>query len=138
MPEQQNIEYKTSWHEEYLDWICGFANAQGDKIYIGKDKMKNLCIDANIPVPHFSCKGNDFWTIFQKILYNKEDLSKLGLNERQMKAVLYVRKNGKITNKEYQELNDTIDRTALRDIEELMNKNIFKREGDGKKTYYRI
>ena len=37
MPEQQNIEYKTSWHEEYLDWICGFTNAQGDKIYIGKD-----------------------------------------------------------------------------------------------------
>ena len=46
--------------------------------------------------------------------------------------------NGKITNKEYQELNNTIDRTALRDIEELMNKDIFKREGDGKNTYYRI
>ena len=28
MPETQNIEYKSSWHEEYLDWICGFANAQ--------------------------------------------------------------------------------------------------------------
>ena len=31
MPEQQNIEYKSSWHEEYLDWICGFANARGVK-----------------------------------------------------------------------------------------------------------
>jgi ATP-dependent DNA helicase RecG len=37
MPEQQNIEYKSSWHEDYLDWICGFANAQGGKIYIGKN-----------------------------------------------------------------------------------------------------
>jgi ATP-dependent DNA helicase RecG len=37
MPEHQNIEYKSSWHEEYLDWICGFANAQGGKIYIGKN-----------------------------------------------------------------------------------------------------
>jgi ATP-dependent DNA helicase RecG len=37
MPEQQNIEYKSSWHEDYLKWICGFANAQGGKIYIGKD-----------------------------------------------------------------------------------------------------
>jgi len=35
MPEQQNIEYKSSWHEDYLKWICGFANAQGGKIYIG-------------------------------------------------------------------------------------------------------
>ena len=35
MPEQQNIEWKESWHDEYLKWICGFANAQGGKIYIG-------------------------------------------------------------------------------------------------------
>ncbi|MDR2928496.1 MAG: putative DNA binding domain-containing protein [Cytophagaceae bacterium] len=35
MPEQQNIEYKSSWHDDYLKWICGFANAQGGKIYIG-------------------------------------------------------------------------------------------------------
>src|SRR5699024_11218785 len=37
MPEQQNIEYKTSWRDEYLKWICGFANAQGGKIFIGLD-----------------------------------------------------------------------------------------------------
>ena len=27
MPESQNIEYKESWRDEYLKWICGFANA---------------------------------------------------------------------------------------------------------------
>ena len=37
MPEQQNIEYKSSWHDDYLKWIGGFANAQGGRIYIGKD-----------------------------------------------------------------------------------------------------
>jgi ATP-dependent DNA helicase RecG len=37
MPEQQNIEYKSSWHDDYLKWICGFANAQGGRIYIGKN-----------------------------------------------------------------------------------------------------
>jgi ATP-dependent DNA helicase RecG len=37
MPEQQNIEYKQSWHDDYLKWICGFANAIGGIIYIGKD-----------------------------------------------------------------------------------------------------
>ena len=35
MTENQNIEYKESWRDEYLKWICGFANAQGGKIYIG-------------------------------------------------------------------------------------------------------
>jgi len=37
MPEQQNIEYKSSWHDKYLEWVCGFANAQGGEIYIGKE-----------------------------------------------------------------------------------------------------
>lgn len=33
--ESQNIEYKESWNDKYLQWVCGFANAQGGKIYIG-------------------------------------------------------------------------------------------------------
>src|SRR5665213_2718335 len=37
MPEQQDIEYKQSWHDDYLKWVCGFANAQGGVIFIGKD-----------------------------------------------------------------------------------------------------
>jgi len=46
MQEQQNIEWKESWREEYLKWICGFANAQGGKIYIGKnDKGEVVGID---------------------------------------------------------------------------------------------
>lgn len=35
MAESQNIEYKESWRDEYLKWVCGFANAQGGTIYIG-------------------------------------------------------------------------------------------------------
>ena len=41
--EDQNIEYKESWRDEYLKWICGFANAQGGKIYIGVDDDGNVC-----------------------------------------------------------------------------------------------
>lgn len=37
MTERQNIEWKQSWHDDYLKWICGFANAIGGVIYIGKD-----------------------------------------------------------------------------------------------------
>ncbi|GGB07395.1 ATP-binding protein [Puia dinghuensis] len=37
MAENQCIEYKQSWRDEYLKWICGFANAQGGKIFIGID-----------------------------------------------------------------------------------------------------
>ena len=34
MSEPQNIEYKPSWHNDYLKWTCSFANALGGRIYI--------------------------------------------------------------------------------------------------------
>lgn len=37
MTEQQNKEYKQSWKDEYLKWICCFANAQGGRLFIGID-----------------------------------------------------------------------------------------------------
>ena len=47
MTETQNIEYKQSWRDEYLKWICGFANAQGGTIYIGIDDKGAVCGVAN-------------------------------------------------------------------------------------------
>ncbi len=43
MPESQLIEYKESWRDEYLKWICGFANAQGGTLYIGKHDDGSVC-----------------------------------------------------------------------------------------------
>ena len=40
--ESQNIEYKEAWHDEYLKWICGFANAQGGRIYLGVNDKKEI------------------------------------------------------------------------------------------------
>ena len=37
MLEHQAIEWKESWHDEYLEWICGYANAYGGTLYIGKN-----------------------------------------------------------------------------------------------------
>jgi ATP-dependent DNA helicase RecG len=33
--ECQNVEFKSTWHDKYLEWICGFANAQGAVMYFG-------------------------------------------------------------------------------------------------------
>ena len=43
MSEKQNIEWKKSWRDEYLAWICGFANAQGGSLFIGVDDYSNVC-----------------------------------------------------------------------------------------------
>jgi len=102
----------------------------------GMDKMKNLCLEAKIPVPQFSCKGNDFWTVFRKNIYNKEDLSKLGLNERQIDALLYFKAKSEITSSEYAAKYNISNRTARRDLSELTEKELLKNEGDNKLSRY--
>ena len=37
MKESQHTEWKQSWRDDYLRWICGFANAEGGVLVIGRD-----------------------------------------------------------------------------------------------------
>jgi ATP-dependent DNA helicase RecG len=80
--------------------------------------------------------GGILITLFKDVL-TEEQLRKLGLIERQIRAVLYVKENGKITNKEFQELNDISERTATRDLTQLVDLKILEQIGTtGKGTNY--
>ena len=71
--------------------------------------------------------------------YNEEQLRKMGLNERQVKAVLFVFENRKITNKEYQEKFGVARMTATRDLTELVEKDILKSSDvKGAGSYYEL
>ena len=37
MSESQHIEWKASWRDECLKWVCGFANAEGGVLVVGRD-----------------------------------------------------------------------------------------------------
>ena len=37
MTENQTVEYKQSWRDEFLKWVCGFANAKGGVLEIGRN-----------------------------------------------------------------------------------------------------
>ena len=37
MKESQHTEWKENWRDEYLRWICGFANAEGGVLVIGRN-----------------------------------------------------------------------------------------------------
>jgi len=47
MTENQHIEWKSSWRDEFFKWICGFANAQGGKLVVGKDDHGKVVGIAN-------------------------------------------------------------------------------------------
>ena len=38
--ETQTLEFKQSWCDEYLEWICGYADACGGTCYIGRRSVK--------------------------------------------------------------------------------------------------
>ena len=244
--ESQNIEWKESWRDDYLKWICGFANAQGGTLVIGKmdllfskyikalisyegisrvetyeypleaireallnavahkdysggvpiqikvfkdrimiwndgqlpdnwtitnllkkhaskpynpdiantlfrsgyieswgrgiEKMINYCLEAGIPAPNYSFEGSDFLVEFRKDIYHEKYLLDLGLNERQIKAVLFVKENGKITNSDYQQLNEISKRTATNELTELVEKYaLLVRKGtSGSNIFYNL
>lgn len=106
----------------------------------GITKMRIECEKADLPIPTYKYEASDFWVEFKKDIYNEEYLEEFDLNKRQLKAVLFVKEKGEITNKIYKELCDTSKATATRDLTELVEKyNLFERIGDiGAGTVYKI
>ena len=98
--------------------------------------MIKECEAAGLPKPVYFYDMSGFFVRFKKDIYNEEELRELGLNERQVKAVMYVKETGKITNNEYQQINNTSARTAVRDLEILINNGILIRKGQLKGIFY--
>ena len=93
--------------------------------------------EANLPEPEFKEEFAGFSLYMRKDYYTEERLKEIGLNDRQIKAVIYVKEKGKITNKEYQELNNIKKRQTSEDLAVLENKGILEKIGTtGKGTYY--
>ncbi|NGF55360.1 transcriptional regulator [Parapedobacter sp. SGR-10] len=105
----------------------------------GISKMTELCVAEGLPEPTYLVEGSDFWVVFKKDIYDAEYLEALGLNNRQVKAVLFAKEKGKITNSDYQSLNDVSRETATRDIKELTDKKLFKSSGQkGAGAFYTL
>jgi hypothetical protein len=72
MKEHQHIEWKKEWRDEYLRWICGFANAEGGILVIGRDDNgKAIGVTDLVPLlspePDTSCdKKPEFFRIRHK------------------------------------------------------------------------
>ncbi len=60
---------------------------------------------------------------------SRENLRKMGLNERQVKAVMYVKEKGRITNKEYQNVANVKERLATIELNNLVEKKILQKFG---------
>jgi ATP-dependent DNA helicase RecG len=62
----------------------------------------------------------------------------MDLNERQIKATQYLKSNFRISNIDYQKLNDVSRATAKRDLEEMVKRGFLKLEGAGRSAHYKL
>ncbi len=105
----------------------------------GTVKITENCLAAGLPAPDFHEAFGGFEVVFYQDKFTEKYLRELGLNERQIKAVLYVKEKGKITNSEYQALNDVSKPTATRDIQDLEErKMLINRGSKGSSSVYEL
>jgi ATP-dependent DNA helicase RecG len=116
-------------------YLAGYIEQYGS----GTVRMVQWMQEAGLPEPEYKEEMGGFSVYFYKDIYTEEKLRKMGLNERQITAVMYVKEKGKITNREYQELNQCSRNTASNDLRELVEKEILKESGKkGAGAYYEI
>lgn len=103
----------------------------------GTNRIIEECLKHNLPAPLFELIAGNLVVTFRKYKITEEIME--GLNERQKKAVNYLLKNKKITNKEYRKINPGItDRTVLNDLNNLISKKVIMAKGERKYRYYMI
>ena len=103
----------------------------------GTVDMIALCREVGLPEPAFEQRGGQFVTTLWRDWLTTDALAGVELNDRQHKAIVHVKINGRIANSEYQKLTGAIKKTASRDLDDLVQKRIFAKSGTtGRGTYY--
>lgn len=110
-----------------------------EKAGTGTLDMIARCQEVGLPGPDFEQRAGQFVVTLWRDWLTGEIVSVLGINERQKKAISYVRQEGRISNTIYQTLTCVAKRTAHRDLTELVEKGVFRRVGKtGKGTFYEL
>ena len=103
----------------------------------GTTRIISECNAQNLPEPEFLEESGGFKIVFRKDGLTLERLVSLGLNDRQVKAVLHLKTTGRISSAEYQRLTAASRQTATRDLDELAKLEVIQRVGTtGRGTYY--
>lgn len=105
----------------------------------GTVEMVKQCKAHGLPEPEFvSIRNVEFRTILSRDVFTDGVLNRMELNERQIKAIKYVKENGSISRKEYVSLTDVSMRQANFDLADLIKKKVLVRKGKGRGVKYSL
>jgi len=93
--------------------------------------MNKFCDEWNLPHPEFEERTGYFGIVSRNPDYYTElpEVDLVGLNERQKKAIDYIKEKKEITREDYEKLNNVSKGTAIRDLNKLIAKGILKSSG---------
>jgi ATP-dependent DNA helicase RecG len=143
LPQELSIEQLKKKHASYprnkniadIFFKAGYIEAWGR----GTNKIVDAFNAVGLPEPEFVEHAGGIQTIFLKNIYTEEYLRKLKINDRQIKAVLYIKEKGFITNAIFQSLNNIGKTVTTTELQDLVHKEIIKQEGkSGRAVRYRL
>lgn len=104
----------------------------------GIGRMIRDCREAGVPEPEFESRAGAFRAVFRRTAPVEQRWATMGLNERQAKVVRELGAGQELRRADYQALTGASERTARRDLEDLVSRKLFVRSGRGKNaTYHR-
>jgi len=100
----------------------------------GTQNMIEECLNAGLPEPVFEQHSGGIEVTFRKFI-DQEKLNELGLNERQKSLFKFLKEHKQMTTKDYLKFFPSItERTAQRDINELIMKGLVKKINTARKN----
>jgi len=143
LPDGITLDKLTQNHSSYprnpiLAEACflgGYIDSWGSGIM----KIMDSCKAAGLPTPVMEEDCGGFIVKLFKDNIVEELLVKLGLNQRQVKAMLHVKEKGRITNAEYQEINTISRQMATNELRNLVNEfKLLINKGYGAGSYFEL
>ncbi len=109
----------------------GYVERRG----LGVDEMIASMERAGLTPPRFDDRRSSFWVTLNNRRAGLDPVA-LGLNERQSRALAHLREHGRISNREYQQICQVAERTALYDLQDLVAKSLILPMSSGRGRYY--
>lgn len=127
-------QYTRNPHIVRLLEELGYVEHRG----LGVDQMIRAMTEANLEPPDFDDRGSSFWVTLRsgKPRIPQAEVAHLGLNERQVRALVYLRTHGRLTNRGYQREFSVSERTALYDLQGLVEAGLAIPVSSGRGRYY--
>ena len=101
-----------------------------EKYGTGTLMMIRESLAHNLPEPDFAQRGGEFTIALWRDWLTDQVMAELALNDRQRRALVYLKTHRKISNAEYQQVAKAIKKTATRDLNDLKQKGIIEQIGN--------